>query len=74
MDKAVEIAKTLGAYDDDMYMPYSGPYQPVIAGYGSINVAKLQAVSKKYDPEQVFQRLQPGYFKLDGKAPFGTVV
>jgi hypothetical protein len=34
----------------------------------------MQAVLKKYDPEQVFLRLQPGYFKLDGKAPFGTVV
>ncbi|KAH7215941.1 hypothetical protein DER44DRAFT_820811 [Fusarium oxysporum] len=28
----------------------------------------LKDIAKKYDPQQVFQQLQPGYFKLD-KAP-----
>jgi hypothetical protein len=74
MNKAIEMAKELGAYNDYMYMPYSSPYQPVVAGYGAKNLAKLQAVSRQYDPDQVFQRLQPGYFKLNGKAPFETVV
>jgi hypothetical protein len=36
-------------------------------------VEKLKAISKKYDPTSVFQKLQPGYFKWEG-APFGTVV
>ena len=30
------------------------------------NQAKLKAVALRYDPNGVFQRLQPGYFKLDG--------
>jgi hypothetical protein len=73
MDTSVKIAKELGAYNGYMYMPYSSPYQPVVSGYGAANVAKLKAVSKKYDPRRVFLDLQPGYFKLDG-APYGTVV
>ncbi|RAR05446.1 FAD-binding domain-containing protein [Stemphylium lycopersici] len=68
------MAKELGVDNDYYYMPYSSGYQPVIAGYGTENVAKLNAISKKYDPSQVFQRLQPGYFKLDGEAPFGERV
>ena len=68
------MARELVADNDYYYMPYSSGYQPVVAGYGAKNVAKLQNVSMKYDPQQVFQRLQPGYFKLDGKAPFGMVV
>ena len=35
-----------------------------IAGYGEENVEILQKVSRKYDPEGVFQRLVSGGFKL----------
>ncbi|KAE8857761.1 hypothetical protein P3342_012264 [Pyrenophora teres f. teres] len=74
LSDCVTKAKELGADNDYMYMPYSSPYEPVISGYGAANVAKLNAVSKKYDPDSVFQKLQPGYFKLHGKAPYGQVV
>jgi len=73
INASIAMAKELGAYNDYMYMPYSSPYQPVISGYGAANVAKLKAVSKKYDPHGVFLELQPGYFKFDG-APHGTVM
>jgi len=43
---------------------YAAQEQNVFEGYGSANHAKLRIISKKYDPEGVFQRLQPGYFKL----------
>jgi hypothetical protein len=36
----------------------------VFWGYGEENLEKLKAVSKKYDPSGVFEKLQPGYFKL----------
>ncbi|KAM5519909.1 FAD binding domain protein [Fusarium oxysporum f. sp. phaseoli] len=36
--------------------------------YGTSNKSKLKGIAKKYDPQQVFQQLQPGYFKLD-RAP-----
>jgi hypothetical protein len=74
LSASVAMAKELGAYNDYMYMPYSSGYQPVISGYGAENIARLNKVSRKYDPSGVFQNLQPGYFKLDGKAPFGQVV
>ncbi|KAF2820323.1 FAD-binding domain-containing protein [Ophiobolus disseminans] len=73
INTSIAMAKELGAYNDYMYMPYSSPYQPVMSGYGAANVAKLKAVSKKYDPQGVFLELQPGYFKFDG-APYGTTV
>ncbi|CAI9626382.1 unnamed protein product [Alternaria burnsii] len=68
------MAKDLGVDNDYCYMPYSSGYQPVVAGYGAENMARLQAISNKYDPTQVFQSLQPGYFKLHGKAPLGASV
>jgi hypothetical protein len=39
----------------------------VIASYGT-SKEKLKTIAKKYDPKEVFQKLQPGYFKLD-RAP-----
>jgi hypothetical protein len=74
LSASVAIAKELGAYSDYMYMPYSSPYQPVISGYGAENVVRLNKVSRTYDPSGVFQKLQPGYFKLDAKAPYGEIV
>lgn len=38
--------------------------EPVIASYGTENVGRLRAVQRKYDPDQVFQKLVPGGFKL----------
>jgi hypothetical protein len=68
------MAKELGVDNDYYYMPYSSGYQPVGAGYGPGNMARLQAISKKYDRTQIFQNLQPGFFKLHGEAPLGLVV
>lgn len=38
----------------------AGSDQNVMASYGSESLANLKAVSKKYDPAQVFQKLQAG--------------
>ena len=29
-----------------------------------LTLARLREISKKYDPNQIFQKLQPGYHKL----------
>ena len=50
------------------YMNYAGEFQDVIRGYGETNKARLKATAQKYDPDRIFQTLQPGYFKLDGSA------
>ena len=49
-----------------IYQNYASLNQSVFAGYGTANQQRLIQISKKYDPDQVFQKLQPGYFKLSG--------
>ncbi|KAI4954620.1 hypothetical protein J4E86_005930 [Alternaria arbusti] len=68
------MARELSVDNEYYYMPYSSGYEPVVAGYGEKNMARLRAISQRYDPMQVFQNLQPGYFKLDGKAPLGASI
>lgn len=59
-----EQATRMGLYHEYVYMNYASQYQDPIAGYGRENKERLMAVAERYDPEGVFQKLQPGYFKL----------
>lgn len=61
----------MGLNVDYRYMNYANEFQDVIASYGQENKQKLKSIAEKYDPTAVFQRLQPGYFKLEG-APIDT--
>jgi FAD/FMN-containing dehydrogenase len=70
-DRAVAAAKAAGKHEDYLYMNYASPWQDPVAGYGAANKAKLQQISKKYDPTGVFEKLQPGYFKLGGAPKSG---
>ncbi|KAI4921219.1 uncharacterized protein J4E92_008208 [Alternaria infectoria] len=65
-DRCVAAAKAKGKANEYLYMNYASPWQDPVAGYGPANKARLQAISKKYDPTGVFEILQPGYFKLNG--------
>ncbi|KAI9748130.1 MAG: hypothetical protein M4579_007307, partial [Chaenotheca gracillima] len=47
-----------------LYSNYALPSQDPIASYGRASQARLRAVARRYDPQQVFQRLVPGGFKL----------
>ncbi|KAK2809499.1 hypothetical protein FQN50_003767 [Emmonsiellopsis sp. PD_5] len=47
-----------------IYLNYAGEFQDVITGYGPENAAKLAALSAKYDPNGVFQKLVPGGWKV----------
>jgi hypothetical protein len=49
---------------DFVYLNYSFNCQDLIGSYGAENKRRLQEVSKKYDPEGVFQKAIPGGFKL----------
>jgi hypothetical protein len=64
IDRSIEKAKEIGAYHRYLYQNYADISQDVFAGYGEENLKRLREISAKYDPEQVFQKLQPGYFKL----------
>lgn len=47
-----------------VYINYAARWQEPFAGYGKSNVAKIKRVGEKYDPHEVFSRLQPGRFRL----------
>jgi hypothetical protein len=73
MNAAKAEAKSRGVYSRYIYLNYAGPYQNVISGYGEANLAKLKSIAKRYDPNAVFQKLQPGGYKLEG-APYGETI
>ncbi|KAL8843930.1 MAG: hypothetical protein Q9176_001625 [Flavoplaca citrina] len=63
-EQVENYTRSTGQHVPFIYMNYALPTQKVIESYGQENVDFLRAVSRKYDPKQVFQRLVPGGFKL----------
>ncbi|KAH8173740.1 FAD binding domain-containing protein [Sarocladium implicatum] len=61
-------SKKRGVANDYIYTNYASAFENAIGGYGPKNVAKLKKIAASYDPTGVFQKLQPGGFKLD-RAP-----
>jgi FAD/FMN-containing dehydrogenase len=64
IDKSVALAKQMGLHHPFIFQNYARYDQDVFAGYGLENRKRLQEIQKKYDPDGVFSRLQPGYFKV----------
>ncbi|KAJ6440053.1 FAD binding domain-containingprotein [Purpureocillium lavendulum] len=64
VDRSVAAAKARGLDHPYLYQNYASQQQNIFPSYGSDNYAKLKAISAKYDPARVWQKLQPGYFKL----------
>ncbi|KAI1318235.1 FAD-binding domain-containing protein [Xylariaceae sp. FL0255] len=62
--KVQSAAKAKGLGWDLQYSNYADASQDVIKSYGAENVGFLKQVSKKYDPNQIFQKKVPGGFKL----------
>ncbi|ORX94635.1 hypothetical protein BCR34DRAFT_499113 [Clohesyomyces aquaticus] len=71
-DRVLAVATAKVKAHPYLYMNYASPWQNPIASYGAANKARLEAISKKYDPAGVFKKLQPGYFKLDGPPLSGS--
>ncbi|PGH28553.1 hypothetical protein GX50_08705 [[Emmonsia] crescens] len=59
-------AKSRNKLNGFIYMNYASQFQNVVESYGPANHKRLMQVAKRYDPSRVFQKLQPGYFKLTG--------
>ena len=53
-----------GVWDPFTYMGDSTYFQDIYDGYGEKNKQRLLDVSRKYDPERVFQKLLPGGYKI----------
>lgn len=66
IDRSTAAAKGMGLDYKFIYQNYAAQGQDVFDGYGEANKQRLIEISEKYDPERVFQKLQPGYFKLEG--------
>jgi FAD/FMN-containing dehydrogenase len=66
LGKAVEEGKKRGLDREFMYMNYAAAGQDVLKGYGSENYDRLKKIAQRYDPDEVFQNLMPGYFKFGG--------
>lgn len=66
IDRSTAAAKELHLDYKFIYQNYASQQQDVFAGYGQVNHDRLVQISQKYDPSQIFQKLQPGYFKLNG--------
>lgn len=64
MNRAVALAKEMNSHHRYIYQNYANSSQDVFGGYGEENRETLKMIQEKYDPEGVFTKLQPGYFKL----------
>ncbi|KFY18267.1 hypothetical protein V492_00033 [Pseudogymnoascus sp. VKM F-4246] len=64
VNRSNTAAHAAGLGNAYLYQNYAAAEQDVFGSYGAKNSAKLRAVSKKYDPSGVWQKLQPGYFKI----------
>ena len=62
--QAEAASKSFNTYNPYLYLNYAADFQNPIAGYGAASIANLNAVSKKYDSDQLFQKQVPGGFKL----------
>jgi hypothetical protein len=57
LSRSIALAQEMKLYHRFVYMNYATIEQDVFGGYG-------EEVQERYDPENVFGRLWPGYFKL----------
>ncbi|KAF2015241.1 FAD-binding domain-containing protein [Aaosphaeria arxii CBS 175.79] len=60
----VDLAKRSGLYSEYVYLNYAAQWQEPVKSYGAQNVQFMRGVSKKYDPNGLFQKAVPGGFKL----------
>lgn len=63
--EVVALAQQRGKYRPFIYMNYGNQEQDVISSFGRENKEFLIKVASQYDPSGVFQKQQPGAFKLD---------
>lgn len=62
--KFKQIASEKGLLHRYIFTNYAYQDEDIFAGYGDDSVKRLKEVSKKYDPEEIFQKAVPGGFKL----------
>jgi hypothetical protein len=63
-DAQVKILTDLGLSLPFIYLNYANPPQDALGSYGAENKALMNAASKKYDPNSIFQIAASGGWKL----------
>ncbi|KAK5128427.1 hypothetical protein LTR85_003095 [Meristemomyces frigidus] len=63
-DAAMHAASALGFGSDFFYLSYADSFQNPLSSYASASVDFMKQVARTYDPQQVFQHLVPGGFKI----------
>lgn len=63
-EKVQYLAKERGLLLEFKCMSFATASQKVLGSYGAENIKRMQQVAAKYDPEEVFQKLQNGGFLL----------
>lgn len=64
-DGIEKYAKSVGGDLPWVYLNYADGSQSPIPSYGAANVEFIKKVSKKYDPDQVFQKKVTAGFKIN---------
>lgn len=64
VDEHNRLTREKGLFIPFQYLNYADKSQDPIGGYGDDIKARLQAVSRRYDPHGLFQTGVPGGFKL----------
>jgi hypothetical protein len=64
VDAMETVTKKNGTYLDFKYSNYASKDQNPLRSIGEKNFAKLNEIAVKYDPKQVFQKLQNGGWLL----------
>ncbi|KAF2473017.1 bifunctional solanapyrone synthase [Lindgomyces ingoldianus] len=64
LDQIDGITKERNLYDPFIFLNDAYHSQNVFRSYGVETLNKMQAIGKRYDPEQMFQHQVPGGFKL----------
>lgn len=59
-----EYTNSLGKGHPLEFVNYAAPFQNPMASYGEKNQQFMKAVSRKYDPDGIFQKIVPGGYKL----------
>lgn len=65
IERIKSFAKSIGASEQFVYLPYAKALQDPLGSYGADNVRYMTEVSRRYDPTRFFQRMVPGGFKID---------
>lgn len=65
VERIKAFAKSVGASEQFVYLPYAKALQDPLGSYGAGNVRYMKEISRRYDPACFFQRMVPGGFKVD---------